>query len=557
MLQKLLIKNYAIIRQIELTPHAGLNTITGETGAGKSIIVGALSLLLGDRADSAVILHKNEKAIVEGHFAVDKNEALKIALAKEDIDVEDICIIRREISPAGKSRAFVNDTPVNLPLLATLTGYLVDLHRQFDHLNLEQDSFALDAIEAFGGNPALLLGYKAIYTAYTANAKQLQAKQDRLAQIQKESSYNQHLLEELAQAAFKHNEIEDAALQLKQLNHAEKLVALLQQSEYTLSGGDMPFLQDFKKNMQQLASVADILPAMGTIAGRMASVYEELKDINEELAKEKDKVSLDPEKADFLQQRVDLGYKLLKKHALSLTNDLIDLQHHLASSLQDATALQADIDALAKTIAKQQAELLSAGKALSAHRVAAAGEFEKHVNNLLPQVGMPNARFQVAHTSIAPTGTGTDAFTLLLDANKTNRFLPIAKAASGGEMSRLLLCIKSLTAQAVHLPTLIFDEVDTGISGEAARQVGHLLRQLATRHQVICITHQPQIAAKGMQHYYVYKAEDANGLHTQIKTLTGKDRIMAIAQMIGGENPSPAALSNAEELIGEKSKTLF
>ncbi|WP_276131805.1 DNA repair protein RecN [Polluticoccus soli] len=551
MLQKLIINNYAIIDHLVIEPDTRLSTVTGETGAGKSIILGALSLILGERADTTVLIKKDEKCVVEAHFDVKNNNSFKAALLDEELDDEPQCIIRREISSAGKSRAFVNDTPVTLNVLNRLTSMLVDLHQQFDHLALEDDHFQMDVIDAVAKNGDLRKRYTDLYRQFRKLAEEIASKKTQQEQWQKESDYKQYLLNELTEAAFKENEIEETEQQLKQLGHAEKILNVLQLSRMTLEEGEQPLVNELKRINQQLQGIAEVMPASVSLQERLASAHAELKDIAGELQDLESKVSLDPELMQQMQERQDLGYKLFKKHAVQTTADLLQLQLQLEADLQSSLDLNNDIEKLQQqrdTVFKQ---LLAEAEKMSAARQKAAPEISDKVTGLLALVGMPNARFEIQlRQASTPGAYGVDEIQFMLDANKSGQLVPVHKAASGGEMSRIMLCIKSLTAKAMHLPTLIFDEVDTGISGEAARQVGILLRDLAQYHQVLCITHQPQVAAKGITHFYVYKdSANAQRITTKVKVLQQDERVLAIARMIGGEQPSDAAMQNARELV--------
>ena len=551
MLQKLVINNYAIIDHLSLAPDKHLNIVTGETGAGKSIILGALSLILGERADTSVLINKEEKCIVEAHFEVADNAAFRQAMQQADLDDDTSCIIRREINTAGKSRAFINDTPVTLSTLNKLTGMLVDLHQQFDNLALRDDDFQMDVVDALADNIALRKEYREQYAQYKkiiASITELKAEQ---TQWQKEADYKQFLLEELTTASFKKDEIEQAEQELKQLSNAERILGVLQAAGYTLAEGEQPLINELKRVTQQLQGISELVPEVATVNERLQSVWAELKDISNELSAIEGNISLDEGKLSQLQERIDLGYKLLKKHALQNTNELLSLQAQLEEELKASLNLN-------ENIAKQEAELQAvykqvADKAqqLSVRRKEAAPQIEERINSLLGPVGMPNARIKIAISQLNEPGIfGTDDVQFMLDANKSGQYLPVYKAASGGEMSRIMLCIKSQTAKAMHLPTLIFDEVDTGISGEAAKQVGVLLRNLAAYHQVICITHQPQVAAKANSHFYVYKEEGKDGkINTRVRMLQPDERILAIARMIDGEKPSDAAMQNAKELV--------
>lgn len=552
MLKKLIIDNYAIIDHLDLEPDANLNTVTGETGAGKSIILGALSLILGERADTSVLINKNEKSIIEAWFDVADNTSFAAIMAEEELDNDAICIIRREISTTGKSRAFVNDTPVTLSVLNKLTLLLVDLQQQFGHLAMEDDNFQIDVVDAIAQTAELKNDYQSLYSKYKKISAALSALMEQQAQLQKEADYKQYLLNELSEASFKENEIEQAELQLKQMTHAERILGVLQQGQQMLAEGEQPLVNEIKRLLQQVQGIADVFEMAKPLQDRIASAWAELKDIADEFEVLSGKVNLDTSLMQQLQERIDIGYKLLKKHSLQTTQELLELQQQLQDDLKASLDLDEQINSLASDKNSLYHDLINSAKILSSKRAAVVPDFEHKIQELLILVGMPNARIKIVQNYLAePAATGMDEIAFMLDANKSGQFSVLHKAASGGEMSRIMLCIKALTAKAMELPTLIFDEVDTGISGEAARQVGILLRELAEYHQVICITHQPQVAAKGTRHFYVYKNEEKDGrITTKVKTLSKDERVQAIARMIGGERPSEAALLNARELVG-------
>jgi len=551
MLQKLLIHNYAIIDQLTLLPDAHLNTITGETGAGKSIVLGALSLILGERADTSVLINKEEKCIVEGYFDVAKNEAFITQLQVHDLEVEPVCIIRREIAVSGKSRAFINDTPVTLQVLNELTPYLVDLQQQFGHLALEQDTFQIDVVDALAQHATALQSYQKLFSVYKKAQQELHRLQTQQANWEKEYTYNSFLLNELTEANFQTHEIEDLASQLKELSNVERIQQALQYAQHALLESDQALNLELKKVLQQIQGIHSVFPKVTPISDRIESAYIELKDIAAELSSLQDSISLNPAALEQLQERVDLGYKLLKKHQVNTTEELLAIQQQLQTSVGASENIQVQIETLQNELAVLHTELSSAAALIHEGRVGVVAGFEQATNDLLSAVGMPNARFKVQiNISDHFNADGIDSVQFLLDANKSGQFLPLHKAASGGEMSRIMLCLKSQTAAALALPTLIFDEVDTGISGEAAKQVGVLLKQLALHHQLICITHQPQVAAKGDAHFFVFKEENKEGaVRTQMRLLTNEERVLAIAKMIGGESPSETAVLTARELL--------
>lgn len=552
MLQKLYIRNYAIIDELEITFDRHLNVITGETGAGKSIILGALSLILGDRADTSVLINREEKSVVEAAFHTEHNTYFNTLLQQEELDIEPVTLIRREISATGKSRAFINDTPVTLVQLNALTSALVDLHRQFDNRALEEHTFLYEVIDAVAENQGLLSSYRNVYSRY----KQLQAEYRKLSesqsQWQKEADYKQFLFDELELASFSEGEIENSELLLKQLSHAEQIKSVLQLVHGVLEEGEQPLNNELKRLWQQLQAITNVQPEAAGLAQRMESALLELKDIAQELDSLQNTVDLDPEQLQQLQERIDLGYRLLKKHGVPGTAGLIALHQELSAELQQQDHAGQALQELEAQIRDTEKELKTMAQQLHGKRKATAPGFAAKVNELLALVGMPNALMKIeVEPSDALQEYGSDQVSFLFDANKSGKFSPVQKAASGGEMSRIMLCIKALTAKALDLPTLIFDEVDSGISGEAAKQVGMLLRSLSDYHQVLCITHQPQVAGKGTHHFYVYKTTtDNNQVKTRIRLLNNDERIRAIAQMIGGEKPSEAAIENARELVG-------
>jgi DNA repair protein RecN (Recombination protein N) len=549
MLQRLTIKNYAIIDHLEVDFSANLNVITGETGAGKSILLGALSLILGERADPGVLFDKTGKCVIEGLFKVKKSQVTTF-FNKHELDLEDQLIIRREISAAGKSRAFINDTPVNLSQLGELSAYLVDLHQQFDTLELEKSDFQREVVDALVNKPTLLQQYQHSYHEYVLVQKKNKQLQEQRDHANKELDYNKFLLDELADAAFTNDEIEALEAELKTLSHAEEIKNTLNRVYFQLKEDEQPILQQLKQLQTSLQGLSDFHKEVPAIAARLQSTYLELQDIAGEVEHINDQVHYDGERIEQVNERQTLGFRLLKKHGVQTTNELLQIQEALTLKVDNVLNLDEALAQLEKQQAILQESLKAAATIISAERHKQVAPFEKQVNALLAQVGMPNARIKVDISQGNLHAYGQDNIEFLFDANKSNQFAPIRKVASGGELSRLMLCIKSLVAQSVALPTLIFDEIDTGISGEAARQVGVILKGLAKAHQVICITHQPQIAGKADAHYFVFKDAKASKVTTNVRLLTKEERITHIAQMLSGEKPTAAALENAREMVG-------
>lgn len=550
MLKKLFIQNYAIIDEIEIDFSAKLNIITGETGAGKSILMGALSLILGDRADSSVLLDRAKKSVAEGTFETNGRKEIKAFLKEYDLDAEDELVIRREIAANGKSRAFVNDTPVNLEQLRQLSSLLVDLHRQFDTLDLGASDFQRDVLDALAGHATLLQQYRTLYTQWQRSRQELDELQQQKNQFTKEYDYNKFQYDELEEAALKENELEEADATLKLLSNSEGIKNALTKVAYELNEGEQPMVQQLKSLFNQLQSFAGYHTDLPALVQRLQSAQIELQDIADEVERINDHVQYDPQRIEQLNDRMAVGYKLLKKHGVKTTAELLAIKEALEEKLQAVLNIDEAIGEKEKAVQQLQQEALALAKNISANRVKQIKPLQDKVNKLLAQVGMPNARLQVdAQQTDTLQLHGLDMIEFLFDANKSNRFEPIRKVASGGELSRLMLCIKSLVAQSLDLGTLIFDEIDAGISGEAAKQVGIIMKDLAKKRQLISITHQPQIAGKADAHFFVYKQIKGETIKTNIKLLTQEERITAIAKMLSGEKPTAAALENAREMV--------
>ena len=549
MLQQLHIQNYAIITDILLDFSDGLTIITGETGAGKSILVGALSLILGDRADISVLMDKSKKCFIEGTFT-DEQSRIKMFLTENDLDISDEIVIRREIAPNGKSRAFINDSPVNLNQLRELASLLVDLHQQFDTLVLGDNDFQRQVIDALAGNSADLQQYGMAYKKWLALQKQLNDWNEQQSAANKELDYHSFLFSELEDAGFKENEIEEIEAGLKLMNNAEGIKSTLSKIYYELQESDQPMIQQIKSLSNQLQAIGDFHADMNLLVTRLHSVQIELQDIADEIDHLNSSVHFDAGKINLMNERLSLGYRLLKKHGVQTTNELLAIKENLSQRLDKVTSLELHIGQKEKEAEEIHEEALKIASKISLKRQKQIKPFEEKVNVLLSQVGMPNAKVRVSIQPIPSPGLyGTDNIEFLFDANKSNRFETLRKVASGGELSRLMLIIKSLVAKSVQLPTLIFDEIDSGISGEAARQVGIIMKGLSREHQVISITHQPQIAAKASTHYFVFKEIRQDKIVTAIKRLDEDERITTIATMLSGERPTAAAFENAREMM--------
>lgn len=553
MLQKLLIQNYAIIDELEINFSGKLNVITGETGAGKSIIVGALGLILGERADSTVLVNKEKKCIVEGSFSLNQNPDLLSFFTDHDLDSGDEIVIRREIGSNGKSRAFINDTPVTLVQLNELNRLLVDLHQQFDTLSLGESSFQRQVLDALAGHNDLLDSYRGQFLAWQVNKKEMEELKVRQVQFDRESDYNRFQYKELEEAGFRENELEETEAELKLLNNAGEIKETLEHVYHELAENERPLEQQVRALALQLDHYSSFDPRINQLVDRLRSVHAELKDIAEELDSVNEQMNHDPARMTELNERLSLGYRLQKKHGVRSTQELLDIHDQLGEQLKGELEIGESIKNKEKQTEILFRELVETAELISTARQKQIRPLETVINKLLVQVGMPNARLKVLIEKTEPALTGANRIEFLFDANtasaKDANYQPLRKIASGGELSRLMLCIKSLVAKKLDLPTLIFDEIDSGISGEAARQVGMIMKELADNRQVICITHQPQIAGKGAAHFFVYKEIVHDKVKTNIRLLSTEERIIAIARMLSGEKPTAAAIENAREMV--------
>jgi len=549
MLQKLHIQNYAIIDEIDIAFSNRLNIITGETGAGKSILMGALSLILGERADTSVLMKTDKKCFIEGYFAVENKNAVKDFLLENDFDADNELVLRREIAANGKSRGFINDSPATLQQLKALASLLVDLHQQFDTLELGDSDFQREVLDALANNSALLSQYRQLYMQWQNASKELQQLQQQKKDFNKELDYFQFLFDELNDVSLKENELEEMDAELQVLNNAEAIKTALAKVYYDLKDSEQPMVHTVKQLINQLQSFASYNSGIASLIERLKSIQIELQDIAGDAEHIDGTVHYDNKRIDIINERLAAGYKLLKKHGVKTTNELLQIQQSLEEKLQAVLNIDEAIISKEKEAGKLYREAENIATAISKARHAQQLPLSQRVNVLLAQVGMPNARLQVQVKETDLHAFGKDTIEFLFDANKSNRFEPLRKVASGGELSRLMLCIKSLVAESVDLPTLIFDEIDTGISGEAARQVGIIMKQLAGSRQVISITHQPQIAGKADAHFFVYKEIKGNAVKTNIRLLSQEERITTIAQMLSGEKPTAAALENAREMV--------
>jgi DNA repair protein RecN (Recombination protein N) len=556
MLKKLDIQNYAIIAGLTLEPEKGMVIITGETGAGKSILLGALGLALGDRADSSQVRDKSKKTIVEAIFEVDVSSKLSALLQEADVETDGELILRREIQSNGKSRAFINDTPVSLNQLQAVAAQLVDLHQQFDTLELGSRDFQRALLDAKSGAAADLLAYTEIYEKYSQLKKIIQEARAVSLKASQEFEYKSFLFQELDNLKWTPDEGKALADELNLLNHAEQVRSGIGKSVYTFLEGDQPVLPQLRAVINQLQPQAAYHPALPSLLSRLEVAYVELKDVSAELEGLLDSVQTDEQRLDELNARMALAQRIAKKHGLSDVDELVHITAVLSAELSKFQSAGDELEKLEKELSILEKNAVKLANQLHEKRKKEIPELEKSVVALLKRVGMPNARIQVALKSVPLYAGGTDEVNFGFDANLSGQFESLHKVASGGELSRLMLVLKSLVAHSLEMPTLIFDEIDSGISGEAARQVGMLMHELSGRHQVVAITHQPQIAALALQHLYIYKTMDDGQVTTHVRELTGDERIMTIARMMAGDHPSDAVITTAREMVNNGSATI-
>ena len=549
MLQKLRIQNYAIIDELVINFSEKLNIITGETGAGKSILMGALDMVLGKRADSAVLKDKQKKCIVEALFILKKNSTVQQFFSDNDLDNEDEILIRREITANGKSRSFINDTPVNLTQLKEFSANLIDLHRQFDTQELNTENFQRQVLDALAGNGSLIAELKTTFSNYAASKNKLEALRTEQANADKEADYNKFLLEEFTEIGLKGNELENLDAELKLLSNAEDIKLKLADIYGPLTEGELPIAQTLKSLTQKLSSLQEYHTDIDDLQKRLLSAQVEIQDVADELERINNGIVYDAERINEVNDRLSAGYKLLKKHGVTTTQQLLDIQENLQVKLDAVFNISLAIKEKEKETNKLFNEATDLARNISENRAGQIKPFTQKVNALLAQIGMPNAQIKINMQPALLSAHGSDEINFLFDANKTNRFEPLYKVASGGELSRLMLSVKSLIAKKLELPVLIFDEIDTGISGEAAKQVGIIMKELSDSHQLIAITHQAQIAAKANAHYFVYKQIVNDTIQTSVKLLNDDERMIAIAKMLSGEKPTAAALENAKEMM--------
>lgn len=549
MLQKLTIQNYALIDNLEINFDKGLNILTGETGAGKSIILGALSLILGQRAESRYFFNQQKKCVIEGSFKI-ADFHLKNFFEDNDLDYEGETVLRREISADGKSRAFVNDTPVNLTQIKNLGEKLIDIHSQHATREINDPEFQLLVVDGVAGHHELLGSYQTKYRAYKKSLKQLDELIAQNDKAKADLDYYQFQFDELEKAGIAADEQDGLEKELATLTNAEEIKRNLLGAHYLMHEGETSAIIQLREAGQQLSTIEQYNPGVEELHERLKSTLIELKDIAAELENIEQRTFTNEARAEEVNTRLSMLYNLQKKHRVNTNGELLAIQEDLSDKIQQAVFGDEAVEKLQKQINADKQELEGIAHELSANRSKAIPVIQQKVLGNLTEMGMENSALEIEQSPLADLGaTGADAIRFMFSANKGHALADMSKVASGGELSRLMLSIKSIIAEYTALPTIIFDEIDTGVSGEVANKVGQVMERLSRNLQVITITHLPQIAGKGKSHYFVYKDDTESVTKTRIKKLSDEERVLEIAKMLSGDKPGESALQNARELL--------
>lgn len=552
MLKSLSVENYALIEKTDVKWGKGFSVITGETGSGKSILLGALGLIQGQRADTKALKDTEKKCVVEAEFDLSAY-ALQPFFEANDLDYEDNCIIRREIAPNGKSRAFVNDTPVSLNILKDITVRLIDIHSQHETLLLNEEAFQLHVLDALSDLKEMLSIYGPLYKGFIQKKKQLKELLARIEDRNANRDYIEFQLGQLHEANFQENEQQDLEEEVNVLSHTAETKDALSQAIWLLSEKEENICSSLKETTVAISKIEGLSESYSEAKGRLESCLIELKDLSRSLEQSLADVNVDPQRLEQVSQRLDLLYTLEKKHHAENLSELLKIQASFEQQLSEMDNFQEETEQLEKEIAAYEKQLNESAAKISEKRKAAKPILEDSISQILHGLGMPNAKLEVA---IEPTdslnATGADSVRFLFAANKNSVPQPISTVASGGELSRVMLALKSILCQSEELPTIILDEIDTGVSGDVADKMGALMQRMGGKMQVISITHLPQIASKGATHYKVYKEDNEQTTNSHIKVLSDTERITEIAQMLSGADLSDAAIQNAKELLGKR-----
>lgn len=549
MLKSLYIKNYALIESLDIDFNPGFSVITGETGAGKSIILGALALILGQRADIKSIKQGEDKCIIEGTFNISAYK-LKNFFDEREIDYDANCILRRELLSSGKSRSFINDTPVTLNDLKDLGVQLIDIHSQHQNLLLGSNKFQMQILDILAGTQELLQEYQNLYTQYKQSEKKLNELTENFRKNKEEEDYIRFQYQTLSDANLKEGEQEELENELETLTHAEDIKTALFKIHTLLTDDEQGIISLLKESLNALQSLIRVFPQAEEMQQRIDTAYIDLKDLSNDVERVANDTEFNPDRMAYLTERLDTIYTLQRKYNAASLTELIGLMRQFGEKLDKIYYSEGSIQELQEDIKKQHDLLLKKAELLSQKRKSAIKTIEKSLTEKVAPLGMPNVRFvcDITPKSI-PDSTGLDNVQFLFSANKNIPLQPVAEVASGGEISRLMLCLKSLIAGVSALPTIIFDEIDTGVSGEIADKMGEIMKEFGQKMQVIAITHLPQIAAKGNTHYLVYKSEDDETTRTNLRQLSNQERLEEIARMLSGATLTDAAIQNAKIML--------
>ena len=549
MLIKLFVQNYALIKELDVDLESGLTIITGETGAGKSILLGALSLILGTRADSSVLLDKNEKCIVEGTFQIDEYELNEFFISNE-LDYEIVTTLRREINPAGKSRAFINDTPVTVNLLKELGDRLIDIHSQHQTLMLNDNSFQLNLIDSFSGASKLKGKYRETYSGYRKLKKEHSALKEKSDKNRADLEYYQFQYNQLDEAKLNEGEQTELETEQELLSHAEEIKLALSTSSNLFFAEEISILSMLREVKTNLIKIKSYLPDSENLLARTDSSLIELDDLAAEIEKLSVSIEADPQRLSMVNSRLDTIYSLIQKHHVNNLQELIVKKDEIMEFITSIVSSDERLTDLEARIEKDKALLKNVSQEISDMRMAVLPEIESKITAILKQLGIPNAKFKILLRHLPEfTPTGVDQADFLFSANKQVAPENLAKIASGGELSRVMLSLKSLLTKNNNLPTIIFDEIDAGVSGEVADKVGQILSAMGKYMQVINITHLPQVASRGSRHFHVYKDDTDNSTFTRVKLLSHEERIMEVARLLTGSEVTETAIKNARELL--------
>ena len=553
MITSLSIKNYALIEKLAINFSKGFSIITGETGAGKSIILGALGLVLGKRADLSSLKNKEEKCVIEAYFDISSYNLLPFFQAN-DIDYEDETIIRREILPSGKSRAFINDSPVNLQELQELGFFLIDIHSQHQTQELSEEKVQFDIIDSIANNQAIIAEYQVLLKNYKSDKSKLNLFLQKQAESSKEQEYNTFLLNELVAVQLKSGEQESLEADFEKLNNVEIIKESIDKSLAIASEENIGVLQNLKEIKISLQKIASFSPDFFSLLERITSLIIEFDDITNELNRSSDKLINDPKQLDLVSQKLQLIYNLQKKHQVDSVDELLEIQTKLEKSFLEIGNVEEEISKLTTSIQEKTISLDALSAVIHKNRIESIPILSQKLIAILETLGMPNVRFKININLVSNYfENGKDELEFLFSANKGTDFGLLKKVASGGEMSRIMLAVKAIMAQSrnfeTKLPTLIFDEIDTGVSGEIAIKMGEIMKEMSQTMQLFAITHLPQIAAKGLEHFKVSKSTIGEETQTELKLLSNEERVIEIAQMLSGTAVSDSALNHAKALL--------